>query len=62
MVILQEFMMHLLDLLLEIVRVVLFRNGLTVLEGFINTCSDVVTSITHALGMCETKSFNRCRS
>ena len=59
--ILQEFMMHLLDLLLEIVRVVLSGNRLTVLEGFINTC-DVVTSITCALGMCETKSFNRCRS
>ena len=62
MVILQEFMMHLLDLLLEIVRVVLSGNRLTVLEGFINTCSDVVTSITRALGMCETKNFNRCRS
>ena len=56
--IIAEFMIHLLDLLLEIVRIVLFGHGLTVLEGFVDTCRDVVTGITRALGTCETKSFN----
>ncbi len=55
--IIAEFMIHLLDLLLEIVRIVLFGNGLGVLEGFVDTCRDVVTGISRARA-CETKSFN----
>lgn len=53
-----EFMINVIDMLLDIVRAVLFGHGVDVLDGFIKVCRDVVSGISRALGTCETKSFN----
>ena len=53
-----EFMINLLDLLLEVVRLVLFGQGRQVLDDFIATLRTMVAGITAALGTCEPKSFN----
>jgi len=55
-----EFMISVLQLLLELVRIVLFGNGLGVLEEFIRTCREIVTGISRALGTaCLSRSLAR---
>jgi hypothetical protein len=60
LLLLWEFMIGVLDALLEIVRIVLFGAPEIVglLDGFISVCRDMIAGITRAIGTCETKSFN----
>ena len=55
-----EFMIDVVDMLMNIVRIVLFGNPeiLEMLDNFISTCRDMVAGITRTLGTCAPKNFN----
>jgi hypothetical protein len=55
-----EFVIDVVDMLLNVVRIVLFGNPdlIEMLNDFVSTCRDMIAGITRALGTCPTKNFN----